>query len=219
MRPALPLAALLALALPAAADPLADALSAAAEGPLYAYDMIYETGEIRATGSVDPSQPEGSRVIVKTPAKADWPEDFEEGVAEIDKDADGDIWCSQFAEIIPADAELVSETGSTATYTFQPNADPDDPDDAKFMKHIRGEVTIDTANPAITSFRMYAPKPFKPAMVAKVNTFQMTAKCTRAPDGRTYVEQFNMKVAGSAMMQSFEERMARTISNLRATEG
>jgi len=211
--------ALLAFALPASASPLAEALSAPAGQQLYAYDMTYETPEISAEGSIDPAQPRGSRVTVTSPAEDTWPKDFTKGVAAIDKHADRDMWCHQFAEMIPADADLLSETETTVTYTFQPVPDPDEEDDAKFAKYLRGEVTIDKSAPAILRFQLKAPKPFKPMVIAKVKQFEMTASCARAPDGRTYVEQFEMNVSGSAMMQKFEERVARTISNLRPTAG
>ena len=195
-------------------NPLQSALVLSADGPVYAYDMIFKTPEITAVGRVDPSAEEGKRITVTSPAPEDWPEEFAEGLAEMDKDVDGNIWCSQFADTIPASATLQEETGTTARYTFTPIPDPADENDAKIMKHIQGTVVIDTREPAILSYQLTAPKPFKPAVVAKIETFDMRVSCARAPDGRTYVQDMSVHVAGSAMMQSFEEKMSRQITAL-----
>jgi len=42
----------------------------------------------------------------------------------------------------------------------------------------------------------------------------MDVQCTRAPDGRTYIEDFNMALEGSAMMQAFDQKMTRKITAL-----
>ena len=84
----------------------------------------------------------------------------------------------------------------------------------KMMKKLKGTVTLDKSDGSVLAFNMKLPKPYKPAMVAKINSFEMDATCARAPDGRTFVEAFDFKIAGSAMMQSFDEAVSRRITKL-----
>ena len=89
----------------------------AVKAPLYAYDLTYVTDDLTANGKIDPTQPEGSRITIYSPAKEDWPKDFEKGLKEIDADADGDIWCAGLLDTVPGNAELVSDDGDVARYT------------------------------------------------------------------------------------------------------
>lgn len=209
-----------ALCLNATADPVLEMMRAAsAEGPVYAYDMTFDDGELQAAGRVDPTQPEGARIQVTSPPEAEWDDDFREGLAAIEKETKGDIWCSEFAQNIPADAKLLAQTPDLASYVFTPNPDVDaDKTEKKVFKKLKGTVTLDKMDGAILSFKMSLPKPFKPMMVAKINTFEMDVQCTRAPDGRTYIEDFSMALEGSAMMQAFDQKMVHQITALYPTE-
>lgn len=111
------------LSLTASADPVLEMMRGnSVEGPVYAYDMSFDDGELKAAGRVDPSQPEGSRITVTSPPEADWDDDFREGLAAIEKETKGDIWCAEFAQNIPDSAEKVAETPENASYTFTPEA-------------------------------------------------------------------------------------------------
>ncbi|MEM9571952.1 MAG: hypothetical protein AAF996_10815 [Pseudomonadota bacterium] len=206
----------LSLTLPASADPVLEMMrSLSKDGPIYAYEMTYSDAEVTANGRIDPSKPEGERIEIFSPAKSEWSKDFREGVAEMDAETDGDIWCADFAEMVPADAKMTSEDSDTITYAFTPSPEADaDKNEQKMMKKLNGSVTLAKTDGAVLAFNMVLPKPYKPAMVAKINRFEMAATCDRAPDGRTYVEQFDFDIAGSAMMQSFEERVTRNITKL-----
>lgn len=200
----------------ATADPLLNSMrSLSTDGPIYAYEMEYQDDEIIATGRIDPSQPEGERIEVLSPSEDKWSDDFRAGLAEMDAETDGDIWCADFAEMVPDNAALIAETDREATYTFTPMPEADaDSMERKMMKKIKGEVTLDKTDGAITAFSMRLPKPYKPAFVVKINAFDMNAKCSRAPDGRTYLEAFSFAIDGSAMMQSFKETTSRKITKL-----
>jgi hypothetical protein len=215
-KPSLFLASSLAIALSAAADPLIEKAEAAStEGPIYAYEMSYSIGDLTATGKADPSAPKGERLTVYTPEKDNWPEGFEEGLEEVDADIDGDIWCKDFIDMVPENALQVSETDTTATYAFTPKPDADsDGTEKKLMKKIKAEITLAKEDGAVMDFNMVLPKPYKPAMIVKINTFEMGASCARAPDGRTYAQDFNFEIDGSAMMQSFAEKTSYSITKL-----
>ena len=201
-----------------AGSPLEAALSTAADGPLYAYDVEYKIGDYVATARVDPSQPEGQRVNVLSPPESKWDDELRQAVAEMEADSDGDIWCDDVAENVPLDAQFVSETATTATYTFTPIPDTDAPEDVKFFKHLQGEITIDTINPGIIELKMWAPKPFRPVMIAKIKSFNLLVSCAPTPDGRRYVERIETHVTGSAALQKFQEHEIVAISNLSAVE-
>ena len=200
----------------AVADPLLQTMrSLSTDGPIYAYEMEYQDNEITATGRIDPSQPEGRRIQVLSPSEETWSDEFRVGLAEMDAETDGDIWCADFAEMVPDNAAVILETDSKATYAFTPVPEADaDGTERKMMKKIKGEVTLDKTDGAITAFRMRLPEPYKPAFVVKISEFDMSATCSRAPDGRTYIEAFSFAIDGSAMMQSFNETMSRKITKL-----
>lgn len=213
----LPLAILAtSFVLPASADPVLDMMRGLSkDGPIYAYEMTYQEADILATGKIDPSQPEGQRIEVTSPAESTWSDAFREGLEEIDAEADGDIWCADFADLVPDKVSALKESSDTITYAFTPKADADaDGMEKKMMKKLDGTVTLDKADGSVLAFNMKLPKPYKPAIVAKINAFEMDATCARAPDGRTFVETFDFKIAGSAMMKSFDEAVSRKITKL-----
>ena len=204
-------------ALPAAADPLLDMVRTGvdADGPVYAYEMEYFDGEMRATGKIDPSQQEGQRITVYTPDETEQDEDFRKAIDAIDARVDGDIFCDDFAAQIPESARRIEENGDSVRFAFTPQPEADaDKMQRKVMKKVEASALVAREDGQILDFRMSLPKPYKPAMVAKINTFQLDASCVRAPDGRTYLQDMQMNVSGSAMMQDFEQVMTRRITKL-----
>ncbi len=213
----LPLAFVAAsLSLPAGADPVIDMMrNLSKDGPVYAYEMIYSEADMVAIGKIDPSQPEGQRIQVTRPAEPEWTDEFRDGLAEMEAETDGDIWCADFADMVPDKVRALQESEDTVTYAFTPQAEADaDKMEQKMMKQLKGTVTLDKSDGSVLAFNMKLPKPYKPAIVAKINAFEMAASCARAPDGRTFVERFDFNMAGSAMMQSFDEAVSRRITRL-----
>lgn len=206
----------LAATLSASADPVLEMMrSLSKDGPIYSYEMTYSDADVTANGRIDPSQPEGQRIEIYTPDESEWSKDFRDGIKDMESETDGDIWCADFAELVPADAETASEDEASVTYAFTPVPESDaDKTEKKMMKQLNGSITVAKTDGAVLAFNMVLPKPYKPAMVAKINRFEMAASCDRAPDGRTYIEQFNFDISGSAMMQSFDETVSRTITQL-----
>jgi len=211
---------ILLIALPAFAEdsmtPIDLARSVSSDGPVYAYDMVYETKDISATGRVDPTQPAGKRITVTSPPKEDWPKDFENGLKEIDAEADGDIWCASMLDAVPENPELIAADGVISRYSFKPVAE--DKEDEKFMKHLTGTIDIDTTDGAVLAFSMVAKKAFKPNMMVKISSFRMAATCERGPDGRTYAADVDTKISASAAMQTIDEHTVRKITALYPTE-
>lgn len=216
LRPTLIVAVALGATLPASADPVLEMMrSLSKDGPIYSYEMTYTGADVSANGVIDPSQPEGERITIYSPDESEWTKDFRKGLEEMESETDGDIWCADFAEMVPAKVELTAQDDVSATYAFTPVPTADaDKNEQKMMKQLDGLITLDKSDGSVLAFQMALPKPYKPAMVAKINRFEMTASCDRAPDGRTYLEEFSFDIAGSAMMQSFEETVNRRITKL-----
>jgi hypothetical protein len=215
MKTAIGLAALMMVLAPIArADsPLQQAL-AKQDGPLYAFDLkLIEEGQ-NALLRIDPAKPKGSRITVKSPAPDKMSKDLTALVARMEKSVDGDIWCNTFADNVPADAKLISDTGDVLTYGFSPVPGKNDKQFAAAFKNLVGEIKIDKINPAVLSFQMTSPKPFKAMAVARIETFDMRATCMRGPDGRTHIASLSMKLLGSAMMQPLNQNERQEISNL-----
>ncbi len=198
-----------------AQTPLKRALNAPENGPTYSYDISYVTSEMNAAGRINPSSPAGQRLKVSRPAKSNWTDEFKKAVKEIENGRYKGFWCSEMAKSIPASARLLSQTATTATYAFKPLPDPDEKASKKFVKHLTGRVTVDKKSPAILTYSLTAPKSFKPSVLARINTFNLQTSCARAPDGRTYVKNSEVTIAGSALGKSFNEKTTRTHSGLR----
>ena len=211
------LTALPLLALPALADtPLQRALSAPTEGPSYRFDLKIEDGLLNAEAQVDPSRPEGERLVLLSPAPGTLEGEAAKKYERLRETTSGDrIWCSTLNENIPADARLISESGEAAVYSFTPQpGEDDDKDAAKLYKHLNGRVTVSKETPSILAFELFSDKPFKPAVVARVDSFSMKVSCDYAPDGRTYIRDFKLDLSGSALMQAFDQSERREITNL-----
>ena len=211
----LPLAALPLLACPAFAEtPLEKALAAPTDGPAYRFDMKIDDDVLKGEAQVDPSRPEGERLTLITPDAGTLEGEAAAKYEKLKQTTSGDkIWCSSFSGNIPADAKMISESGEAAVYSFTP-LPGDDKETAKVYKHLTGRVTVSKEAPGILAFEMFAEQPFKPAMVAKIDSFSMKADCGRSPDGRTYVESLALDVSGNAMMQPFSQSERRKVTNL-----
>jgi hypothetical protein len=211
------LASLLALtaALPASADAvLTKAKAVSKEGPLYAFDVDVDDGKNQFRMTVDPSQPNGQRVVKFAPEVSTLKGDSAKKADMLIKKTAGDIWCSSFAENIPANAKRVSETPASATYSFTPLPGKTDAQTASAYKFLKATATIDKSTGAILAYEMNSPKAFKPMAVAKIDKLSMKVACKPLPDGRTYIESLAFDLKGSAMMQSLDQKEVRRISNL-----
>ena len=202
--------------LPSQADPLIEKMRAFnTDGVLYAFEIALDDGEMRATGKVDPSQPEGQRIQIYSPDETEWSKDFRARIEELESEVDGEIWCTEFAESIPDDVERLASTEDTVTFGFTPQPEEDaDGMERKMMKQLEGRVTLAKSDAQILAFSMVLPKPFKPSMAVKMNAFEMRVSCARAPDGRTYNQAFDFNISGSAMMQNFNQSLSRQITKL-----
>lgn len=217
-RVCLPLAIGLVLAAPAVADDWPEPLRAASEAngaqPAYAYDLTIDVGEQTARARIDPSAAEGGRLDVLSPPEAEWSEALQEVFLNIENNLDGRIGCSRMLEMVPAQVELVVEDGETATYTFTPQPLPEmEGQQRKMMGRLEGQITVSKGGRDILAYSMTLPKPYKPAIVAKIDHFFMDIGCAPAPDGRQVYARRVMEISGSALGNAFDDREVYTISN------
>ena len=152
----------LSATLSASADPLLEMMrNVSKDGPVYAYEMTYSGEGVVATGKIDPSQPEGQRIDLYTPEMSELSEEFQEGIQEMDAESDGDIWCTDFAEMVPSNAEVSTQDDVSVTYAKTPDAAAEaDKTEQKMMKKMNGTVTLDKSDGAVLAFSMTLPKPY-----------------------------------------------------------
>ncbi len=206
----------LAAALPASADAVLEKARAVSNvGPLYIYDLDYNDGADQFRMTVDQSQPKGQRVVKFAPAVSTLDSDAAKKADKLVKSTAGDIWCSSFAENIPANAKRISETAAAATYSFTPLPGKQKGQVAAAYKFLNATATIHKATGAILAYEMVSPKAFKPLPVAKVDKLIMKVACKPAPDGRTYIDSLAFDLKGSAMMKSLDQMEIRKITNLK----
>lgn len=216
MRRLILIAALAAAGLPASADAVLQKAKAQPNGgPVYAFDLDYSDGTDQFRMSVDPTQPEGKRVVRFMPDPKTLKGDSAKTAERLMTRTEGKIMCSDFAANIPANAKRASETDASVTYTFTPAPGPEDSEMAKAYKYLNGKAVIEKETGNILSFEMVAPKAFKPMAVAKVDKMTFKVACKAAPDGRTHIDTFSFNMAGSAMMQAFSQNETRKVSNLK----
>ena len=216
MRLAISLLAGFCLAGTASADSLIAAAQAKADAtPLYAYEMTFLIEDTEVQGTIDPSAPVGERIQVTTPAEDSWPDGFAERIAVLDERTTGAIWCNEFAAMVPANAERTGETDAGIEFAFTPvPGDEADDMEEKIFKRLDGRAVIDPDTAELLAYRMSLPESFKPNMMARINSFDMTVDCTPGPDGLTHIQTFSMNVAGSALGQDFGQTDRREILRL-----
>ncbi len=201
---------------------LAQAL-APAGGPTYSYGLEFATPDFTARGRIDPTKPSGARVRVDHPPRASWPDEFAETVAEVDREADGNIWCARAAEMIGGDITRVSGTDRQAVYQFAPRAPRGaEREEREMMARLAGRITIARA-PAegetwgpwrVAAMRLSLRAPFRPNLLVRVDRLDISMQCAVGPDGRAYRAVETSRAAGSALGQVFDETTTTRISAL-----
>lgn len=187
----------------------------AKEGPEYRFDVVIESGEEVASGAVDPSAPAGQRLVLKSPAESSWSDDFKEELNEFDENVQEVLWCQSLLDDA-AGFKTVTRKGESYVYELDLAVNAKEKEEVKFARNVTSEVELSVTDGAVLRYRLHAPKPFRPVMVAKIQRFEVTIECDRSPDGRTYSKEMRADIEGKAMMKSFKETQRRSISNLMA---
>ncbi len=85
-----------------------------------------------------------------------------------------------------------------------------------FTKYLSGELGIDLSNRQLAWMHIYAKKPFKPVMMAKVKHFDLRLDIAPAwPNGPMVQVREQIVISGTAMFQKFSQNIETIHSNFR----
>lgn len=197
----------------------------AAKGQRFSYAMnVTNKGKknFSFTLAYDPNGEDGKKWRIVSPQKDADEESWklaEDQLASMakqrEKHPDADPSDQQMiADDLPGDdasiyTYLRTENGY-AVYGFDPGKtdllsdDDGEDDDAKMAEHVKGELGLVAATGAPAWVRIYAPKPFKPAPIAKLDQFMLSFSITPAWDNGPWVISTQDTVfSGSAMFKKF----------------
>jgi hypothetical protein len=123
---------------------------------------------------------------------------------------DGVPWCASQPLRHVRDVRLVREDDRVAVYAFQPTAESVTGQQTReVVNHLRGEITIVKAAQDVSHVRLYAPRPFRPAPIARVESYTITITCASAPNGRYYVAEQTRRVRASSFGRPFNVDVVR----------
>ncbi|MGV6820700.1 MAG: hypothetical protein ACWA5T_09425 [Parvularcula sp.] len=203
--------------------PLAEAMVPATDTEAVSYHVEMDDEDVTWKAIITPGAPQGERISVLSPPRPEWPKGAGKALDQYDAAADGDIWCDSMDEMVGREIEELSVTPVSASYRFKPLI-PEDADkaDRKFAEAARGEIHLaradDTARWQVKEMKMWLEKPFKPAIVAKLNSFDLHIACAPDRNGRMYQASTTTNVAGSAMGRRFDETESVRISLVETTK-
>lgn len=195
---------------------VAEALSLRAEPTLYAYDFtITEAGtrKMRIEGRIDPSRPSGQRVeITRVEGEDVDADDLDE---RMEDGEDGDIWCdSMLADAKGPFREQGGQQG-VRSFAFTPERGADvDKNERELFERLNATARIHEGNGQLDGFSAVLTRSWKPNIMAKINTFELSGKCALAPNGRAYTREVTTLIAGSALGQTFNSSSTYAIKNL-----
>jgi len=189
----------------------------AASAHLYAYDFVsVSTGRDPSTvrGRIDPSLPEGKRVTI-TEAIGE-KANAKKIDKRMEKNADGDIWCDRMSGGAAGPVRELAPRDGGRVFSFVPKAKEDaEKEEQKLYEQLTAEVLVDETTRTVREFTARLREPWKPAVIAKLDSMTMVAECALAPNGRAYMLRSTTTVAGSALGTDFDTQFTQTISNLR----
>jgi hypothetical protein len=186
-----------------------------AQSERFAYTFRNETtGEKPRTivGRYDPSKPKGERVTILEAIGEDI--DPKKLDARMEKNMDGEIWCDGVFGGAASPVKDAGQRGGLQAVSFNPKPPPDaEGEMKKIFPSLAAEVLfLPTA--AIQSITAILPAPRKMAVVARIDSAKMSATCATAPNGRTYMQRMELRMAGSALGQSFNQVSIQSYSDL-----
>ncbi len=129
---------------------------------------------------------------------------------------EGVSWCASENIGRVGNMRLLREDAETATYSFQPTRESVSGEGGRFADRLRGEMTMTKQNPDVSHVRLFAPEPFSPIPLTRLDALNIVIRCQPAPNGRRYAAETVMEMRGSAFGQDFNERSVQRASNLAA---
>ncbi len=161
--------------------------------------------EVTFVGRYDPRQDDPWSLLSvdgrdPTPDEArDWRSRKSDGRNDDDEDEDDDGVEVRF--VAPDSITLLEETDEHWLFGFEPNVDIEDQDEAKFMRHVEGRLTVIKDGHYVGSIDLRNSRPIRPAFSVRINTFVTTLTFGPAADGGPIVPlTVDVHVQGRAML-------------------
>jgi hypothetical protein len=196
-------------------QPLSRAISATQGAQTsYLFDFDYASGAENFSARFDPrAQP---RLRLLAPNRDALSADMRESFDYFAETLSGVTWCAGAHMAHVANARLLREDETTATYSFQPTRESvTGAQTRRVVSHLRGEFTLNKASSDVTRIRLFAPRPFSPALGANVEIYALTTTCAAAPNGRYYGSEIVHESRGSAFGRPFNVRTVRRLRDVR----
>jgi hypothetical protein len=214
-------AALLAGAAPAPASQappsaLAAAIAATQAAKIaYAFDVDTASSQLNWRAHFDPHATPALQLVA--PPRASLSSAQQHAFDQAAAQTRGLPWCASEQMGRVAGLRLLNEGAESATFAFQPTAESAQSDQARrFAAQLRGDLTLSKGEADITRIHIYAPAPFSPMLLARVEQLDIVITCAAAPNGRRYAAEAVTQVRGNALGQAFNERSVRRTLNLAA---
>jgi hypothetical protein len=212
-------AALLAGAAPAPQAPsaLAAAIAATQAAKIaYAFDVHTASSQLNWRAHFDPHATPALQLVA--PPRASLSSAQQHAFDQAAAQTRGLPWCASEQMARVAGVRLLNEDALSATFAFQPTAESAQSDQTRrFAAQLRGDLTLSKGDADITRIHIYAPAPFSPMLLARVEQLDIVITCATAPNGRRYAAEAVTQVRGNALGQAFNERSVRRMLNLAAT--
>lgn len=210
----LPCAAAQHAALPA---PIADAIEISGAAPsrfAFTIELSLDGETMRAR--FDPGGAPRLRLV--SPAQDQLRGELRSSYQRLSERLDGVPWCASpnIAQI--ANARLIRDDDETTVYVFQPTRESvTNAQTRQIVDHLRGELRVNKASRDIMAIRLFAPAPFSPAPLSRIESYVITTTCAIAPNGRAYASSVANDAQGSALGRAFRVHSVRRISDLSAS--
>lgn len=179
----------------------------------YAFDYELDTSKQTWRARFDPTAT--PRLKLVQPRRETLKGDERRAFDSLAEQMEGVSWCASENVGRAGNVQLVREDDATAVYSFQPTAESIRGEQARrFADRLRGELTMIKATPDISRIRLYAPEPFSPLPLVRVDEVNIAIACQTAPNGRRYAAETVTTIRGSAVGQNFNERSVQRARNL-----
>jgi hypothetical protein len=181
----------------------------------YAFDFDLETSKQTWRARFDPGTTPRLRLL--EPRRDELKGSERRAFDRIAEQMEGVSWCASENLRRASDVRLLREDDETAVYAFAPDAESMRGQQSRqFADRLRGELTLIKAAPDIARVRLYAPEPFSPLPLTRIDELNIVITCQTAPNGRRYAAETVTNLRATALGQTVSERSVQRARNLAA---